>query len=88
MTAPKAAVSPVQAMKLANTKTGGKSAIATFEFEDGHWIYGVVVAKKGKLMEVEIDAATGKVGDVEALTPSGEAKEFASELAKYAKDSQ
>ena len=81
-TKPSAKISPVDAMKLAEGKTGGKAKIATFEFEDGNWIYGVVVVKAHKLMEVEIDATSGKVGDVESFTADSEAKEFRAELAK------
>lgn len=85
MTAPSAEISPVQAMKSAEEKTGGKAGMAMFEFEDGHWIYGVVVAKRGKLSEVEIDATSGKIGDVERITPAAEGREFGQELAKFAK---
>jgi len=85
-TKPSAKISPVEAMKLAESKTGGKAKIATFEFEDGKWIYGVVVVKSHKLMEVEIDATSGKVGDVESFTADSEAKEFKGELAKMAKE--
>ncbi len=88
MSAPTAKISPVQAMKIATDKTGGKAGMAMFEFEDGHWIYGVVIAKKGKLMEAEIDATTGKLGDVEDITAAGEGKEFASELTKFAKSAK
>ena len=88
MTAPSAKISPVQAMKIATDKSGGKAGMAMFEFEDGHWIYGVVIAKKGKLMEAEIDATTGKLGDVEDITASGEGMEFSSELTKFAKSAK
>lgn len=79
-TAPVGKVTPWQAMKLAEGKTGGKAMQATFEFEDGHWIYGVIVVGKGKLSEAEIDATTGKFGDVEQITPSEEAKELEGDL--------
>jgi hypothetical protein len=70
-------------MRVASKKVGGRALSATFEFEDGHWIYGVKVLTAGhpkQLKEVEINATTGAIGDVEAITPEGEAKETVSEL--------
>ncbi len=77
---PAGKVTPWAAMKTAAAKTGGKPFQATFEFEDGKWQYGVMVLKAGKISEVEIDANTGAVGDVEGITPAGEAKEARAEL--------
>ena len=77
---PSGKVTAWAAMKTAAAKTGGKPFQAVFEFEDGKWIYGVLVLKGGKISEVEIDASTGVVGDVEGITPAGEAKEFQGEL--------
>ena len=77
---PTGKVTPWAAMGTAAAKTGGKPFQATFEFEDGRWQYGVLVVKAGKIFEVEINATTGVVGDVEGITPGGEAKEFKSEL--------
>ena len=85
MTAPAAKVTPVQAMKAAEAKVGGKAAMAMFEFDEGHWIYGVIVAKNHKLMEVDVDPITGKAGDSEDVTPEDEGKEFQQELAKLIK---
>ncbi len=85
MTVPVAELTPVQAMKIAGTKAGGKAVMATFEFDEGHWVYGVLVVKNHKLMEVELDPITGKVGDTESVDPAGEAKEFKHELEKLAK---
>lgn len=82
MPAPHVKVTPVQAMSIAERKTGGKAARATFEFDEGHWVYGVLVAKNHKLMEVELDPMTGKIGDTEAVTPEGEAKETQQELSQ------
>ena len=84
-TAPMAKLLPSAAMKIASSKTGGTAKMAMFEFEDGHWIYGVIVAKNHKLMEVELDANTGKVGDTESITPEAEGKEMAGEFAQMAK---
>ncbi|MBS1723463.1 MAG: PepSY domain-containing protein [Armatimonadetes bacterium] len=81
----KAKVTPVQAMKAAEGKVGGKAAMAIFEFDEGHWIYGVVVVKDKKLMEVDVDPITGKAGDSEAVNPEDEGKEFQQELAKLIK---
>jgi hypothetical protein len=85
MTAPMGKVTPWVAMKSAAMKVGGKAYNATFEFEDGKWIYGVMVVKNHKMSEVEIDATTGKVGDVEAIDPAKEAKEVQGELTKALK---
>jgi hypothetical protein len=79
-TAPGGKVTPWQAMKLATAKTPGKPIQAIFEFEDGKWIYGVVVVSGKTLHEVEIDATTGKVGDSERITPDGEGKELTQAL--------
>jgi hypothetical protein len=78
--APSGKVTPWAAMKTAAAKTGGKPFQAVFEFEDGRWQYGVLVLRGGKISEVEINATTGAVGDVEGITPAGEAKEAKSEL--------
>ena len=77
---PSGKVTPWTAMKTAAAKTGGKPFEAVYEFEDGKWQYGVMVVKAGKISEVEIDATTGVVGDVEGVTPAGEAKEVQAEL--------
>jgi len=79
-TAPSGKITPWQAMKIATAKTPGKPIWANFEFEDGKWIYGVVVASGKTLHEVEIDATTGKVGDSEVITPAQEGKEATQEL--------
>lgn len=85
MTTPHAKVTPVQAMSIAEGKTGGKAARATFEFDEGHWVYGVLIVKNHKLMEVELDPMTGKVGDTEVVTPEDEGKETQQELAALIK---
>ena len=75
-----AKITPWAAMKTAAEKTGGMPFQALYEFDEGHWVYGVVIVKDHKLMEVEIDPQTGKVGDTEAIDPAGEAKEVQQEL--------
>lgn len=85
MTAPIAKVTPVQAMKAAEGKVGGKATMVLFEFDEGHWTYGVVVVKNHKLMEVDVDPMTGKAGATEDVTPDDEAKEFKDALAKMIK---
>ena len=85
MTKPAAKVSPVQAMKSAEGKTGGKAVLAVFEFDEGHWGYGVIVNKNHRLVEVDVDPMTGKAGDTESVTPADEAKEFEAALIKLAK---
>ena len=82
---PKASISPVQAMKIAEKSSGGKAFQATFEFDEGHWVYGVMVKKGTMLMEVELNPVTGKIGETEKVTPDGEAKEVRSDLAKILK---
>ena len=82
---PIAKITPVQAMKAAEAKTGGKATLAIFEFDEGHWIYGVVVVKNHKLTEVDVDPVTGKAGATEAVTPDDEAKEMKDALAKMTK---
>ncbi len=79
-TAPSGKITPWQAMKIATINTPGKPLQATFEHEDGKWIYGVVVVSGKTLHEVEVDATTGKVGDSEKITPEAEGRELAQEL--------
>ena len=73
-------MTPVQAMAAAESKYGGKAKMALFEFDEGHWVYGVVVLKDKKLLEVDVDPVTGKAGDSESVTPDDEAKEFKEQL--------
>jgi uncharacterized membrane protein YkoI len=82
---PTAKLSPVQAMQLSEAKFGGKAKIATFEYDDGHWIYGVIVVKNHSLMEVELDPNNGKIMETEKVTPDSEAKEMKADLARMAK---
>ena len=78
--APAGKITPWQAIKIATDRVPGKALNANFEFDEGHWIYGVVVMSGSKLQEVEIDPMTGKIGDVEEITPEGEGKEVTQEL--------
>lgn len=87
MTDPVAKVTPVQAMRVAEAKVGGKASIVIFEFDEGHWVYGVVVVKKHKLKEVDVDPITGKAGNSEDVTAADEAKEFQDGLTKLMKSS-
>ena len=76
-------VGPWDAMKAATTKVPGSKAFsATYAHEGNKWLYDVIVIKDKKITEVEVDAATGKVGDTEPGTPEGEGKEMTAELAK------
>jgi hypothetical protein len=79
-----ASISPVEAMRIAEKRSGGRATRATFEFDEGKWVYGVITVKNHKLMETEIDPVSGKVLDTEAVTPDGEAKEVRAEFAKMA----
>ena len=85
MPKPVAKITPVQALKAAEAKTGGKATMAIFEFDEGHWIYGVIVVKNHKLTEVDVDPVTGKAGATEAVTPDDEAKEMKDALDKMTK---
>ena len=84
-TAPKAKISPIQAMAAAKAKLGGGTAFnSNFEFDEGHWVYGVMIVKGHQISEVEVDPNTGKAMDVEKVDPAGEAGEMKSDLAKIA----
>ncbi|HEY3781563.1 MAG TPA: PepSY domain-containing protein [Fimbriimonadaceae bacterium] len=78
-------ITPWEAMSIAEHKTNGKAFNATYEHEDGLWGYSVMVVSKGKLWEVEINAKTGKVGDVEGADPAGEGKELTGDLQRALK---
>ena len=78
--APSGKITPWQAIQIANKKVPGQAINANFEFDEGHWIYGVMIVSGKKIQEVEIDPNTGKIGDVEEITPAGEAKEIEAEL--------
>jgi len=77
---PQGKITPWEAMNIAVKRTGGHAINANFEFDDGHWVYGVMVVSKGRLKEVEIDTMSGKIAEIEDATPAGEAKEIASDL--------
>ena len=80
---PMSKITPPEAIAIALKKmVGGRPLQANFEFDEGHWVYGVMVVKDHKITEVEIDPMTGKVGDSEDVTPAGEAKEIQDELGK------
>ena len=78
--APAGKITPWEAIKIATGKVPGRALNANFEFDEGKWVYGVMIVSKGKLQEVEIDPMTGKIGDTEAITPEGEAKKLQAEL--------
>ncbi len=78
--APVGKITPWEAIKVATGKVPGRVLCANFELDEGKWVYGVMIVAKGKIQEVEIDPMTGKVGDVEEITPEGEAKEIQAEL--------
>jgi len=77
---PKGKVAPWEAIKIALGKVHGRPLNANFEFDEGHWVYGVMIVSNGTIQEVEVDPNTGKVGDVEKIEPAAEAKEVESEL--------
>lgn len=79
---PRCKITPVQAIKIATGKVAGRPLQANFEFDEGKWLYGVMVVSGTTIKEVEIDPMTGKVGAVETVTPEDEAKEIRDGLTK------
>jgi uncharacterized membrane protein YkoI len=77
---PSGKVPPWDAMKTAAAKVHGRAINANFEFEDGHWQYGVMVLTGKSIKEVEVNAMTGAAGDVENVDPAKEAREVEQEL--------
>jgi hypothetical protein len=77
---PKCKINPVQAIKSAQGKVPGRPLQANFELDEGHWVYGVMILNGKILKEVEVDPMTGKAGEVETVTPEGEAKEVQAAL--------
>lgn len=75
-TKPMLKISPIQALKTATDKLKGGTAFqAIYEFDEGHWVYGVLVVKGHVVTEVTVDPMTGKALDTENLTADDEAKE-------------
>ena len=57
---PMAQISPLAAIKTATKAVPGRALMANFEYDEGHWIYGVMIVTPGKkLMEVEVDPDDG-----------------------------
>lgn len=83
--APSGKLTPWEAMATAQARTHQRPVQATFEYEDGHWQYAVMVAGHGSVSEVEIDARTGKVGDVEKANPAEEGRELQNLLTREMK---
>lgn len=79
---PQCKISPVEAIKIAKGRVAGRVLQANFEFDEGKWVYGVMIVSGKTIKEVAIDPMTGKVGDVETVTPDGEAKEMRDALTK------
>jgi len=82
MPEPKCKITPVEAIKIAKGKVAGRALNANFEFDEGKWVYGVMIVSGKKIQEVQIDPMTGKIGDTETVTPDGEAVEMKEELTK------
>ena len=72
----------MEAINIALKKVPGRALNANFEFDEGKWVYGVVIVHGKTIKEVEIDPITGKVADSETVTPDGEANELRAELTK------
>ncbi len=79
---PQAKITPIQAIAIAQKKVPGRPLQANFEFDEGHWVYGVMIVNGKTIKEVEIDPMTGKVGATETVTPDDEAKEMKDMLTK------
>lgn len=85
-TKPTATITPIQALKAATDKTKGGTAFqANFEFDEGKWVYGVLVVKGHKVTEVIVEPMSGKVLATEAITPQDEVVEVRDELTKIIK---
>lgn len=82
MPQPKGKVTPWQAIQIAKGKFPGRPLHANFEYDEGKWVYGVMLVSGKTIKEVTIDPMTGKVGAVETVTPEDEAKEIRDELTK------
>jgi uncharacterized membrane protein YkoI len=68
-----APVSLAQAIAAAEQHVGGKAAKAELEDENGQWVFGVEVVKDAtQVMDVKVDAATGKVLSATADTADTE----------------
>ncbi|CAN5393784.1 hypothetical protein BH11ARM2_BH11ARM2_10460 [soil metagenome] len=84
-TTPMAKITPIQAIAVAKKKLAGGTAFeANFEFDEGHWVYGVMIVKGHKISEVEVDPISGKALDSETVTPDDEAAEATEMLKKVA----
>ena len=75
-------VLPTVAMQAAAKKAGGTPFSATYAKEGDKWLYDVILIKNGKVVEVEVDALTGKAGDTESATPEMEGKELTAALTR------
>jgi uncharacterized membrane protein YkoI len=72
-------ISPDHAAKVALHRFPGKLVkTPKLEHEDGKWQYEVLVKSHGKLKEIDVDARTGKIGDVETTSATEEAREESS----------
>ena len=85
-TKPSASITPIQALKVATENMKGGTAFqANFEFDEGKWVYGVLVVKGHKITEVLVDPNSGKVLATEGVTPQDEVMEVRDELSKVIK---
>lgn len=76
-------VSPGKAAQIALRKFHGK-LIKTphLEHEDGRWQYEVLVRAGAKMLEVNVDAESGKIASVEKTSAAEEAREAKAEHGK------
>ncbi|MEK6371687.1 MAG: PepSY domain-containing protein [Acidobacteriota bacterium] len=82
--APKPKLSMKQARGIALKAVPGSVKSEEYEHEKGKWVYSFDIATKDPgVMEVLVDANTGKIIETTHETPAQEAKEKAKEKAKH-----
>src|SRR5882672_10469201 len=72
---PKPKISMAEARATALKSAPGKIKSEELENEKGRWIYSFDIQTKTNITEVNVDANTGKVVDVQHETPAKEAAE-------------
>lgn len=72
-------ISARQAEAAALRRVHGTASGAKYELEDGRWQYAVIVHRGGAMYEVQVDAHSGKVLDVERTSASEERGEAAAD---------
>jgi uncharacterized membrane protein YkoI len=69
-------ITPDKARRIATAKYHGTVTKAPhLEHEDGQWQYEVLIKSGKNLLEVNVNADTGKIGSVEKTSAAGERRE-------------